>query len=755
MKYVGAPYNFVPMAQNIVKAYEKPEELPKHNKLDKNLFSGDISFEIEAKTPIFIGDGTKSGKEEKEFYRTIDGTYAIPGSSLKGLIRNNMKILGLGCIAGDVEDFNIMYRTVAGKGTKHAHYYRDNVLAVKQIPGTKASIPKRVEAGYLCCINGTYYKKETVQKPIEETSYGNMNYYTLSEKKILVDDKEEKYYHIDREKLQNLSFTQQWNPKTRKEEWMGEENSEYVPYYEKVFYKPSDTTVSALYRESEVKECPEGFKEGYLLSTGPMNGKKIVYIIPEMQEGTGTKIKEEDIKAYKQDYEWKKKQLHGTRLKDNAKKQKAMEFFALPKEGECRPAFFIHYEGRDCFGYTPYLRIFYSNSVLHGLPEEQKDAMNQLVLDYADSLLGFSVKRQQNGKEGAASYKSRISFEDAKLKDKKPDLVHVEITPGSPKMSSYLDYLVQDSKDGSEVTYNDDDFKLRGIKQYWLHEGVVHLKEENKKETSDVNEEKVRSRFEALNMKSSFEGKIHFKNLTKAELGLLLWSLDLGENMEQNIGHGKAYGYGRIRISPPGIQIYDFSKMYGDSLTLDIYSEKVLRTEECIQAFWKELAGKLHKSEPETVPKQDSIRQFLAMKDTAHMPEEKQIQYMSIDTKDYQNREYALGTVENVLEGKPGNMIKKEEKGGKNSCQKAAGGSGFKKRQDGKIDYPQSKTVSKGREVEGKIIRYDKRKQQLLVQVERKEIGIDINPFQGMNCKEKQKVLLTKSGNDYSIKKLL
>lgn len=192
--------------------------------------------------------------------------------------------------------------------------------------------------------------------------------------------------------------------------------------------------------------------------------------------------------------------------------------------------------------------------------------------------------------------------------------------------------------------------------------------------------------------------------------------------------------------------------MYGDALTLDIYSEKGLQTEECIQEFWKELAGKLRISEAE-VQKQNSIRQFLDMKDVARIPEENQIRYMNIDASEYQNREYALGTVENVLEGKPGNMIKK--RGGKNNCQKAAGGSGFKKRQDGKIDYPQSKTVSKGREVEGEIIRYDKRKQQLLVQVERKEIGIDINPFQGMNCKEKQKVLLTKSGNDYSIKKLL
>lgn len=737
MKYVGAPYNFVPVAQNIVKDYEKPEDLPKHNKLDEELFSGDISCEIEAKTPIFIGNGVKSEKETKEFYKTIDGTYAIPGSSLKGLIRNNMKILGLGCIAGDVEDFNIMYRTVAGKGTKHAHDYRDRILDVKQIPGTKASIPRNVEAGYLCCINGKYYMKGTVQKPIKESSYGKMNYFTLSEKKILVDDKEEKYYRLDRKKLQNTTIYR------GEKDWEGKLNPDYVPYYEKIFYKPSDKTVSAISRKCEVKECPEGFQEGYLLSTGQMNKKKIVYIIPEMQEDEGTEIDPKDIQAYKQDYEWKKNQLHGTRLKDDALKQKARDFFALPKEGECRPAFFIHYEGRDFFGYTPYLRIFYSNSVLLGLPEKQRDAMNKSVLDYADSLLGFSTVKQKNGEGTALSYKSRISFEDAKLQGKKPEFVSAGITPGSPKMSSYLDYLVQDSKDGSEITYNNDDFKLRGIKQYWLHERVV---------SSEMDKKNVASYFKALAAKSVFEGKIHFKNLTKAELGLLLWSLNLGEHREQNIGHGKAYGYGRIGISQIEIHVYDFSKMYGDALTLNIYRETNLQTEECIQEFWKELAGRLQISEPEEVQKQDSIRQFLEMKDTVRMPEEKQIRYMNIGAREYQNREYALGTVENVLKGEPGSAIKREDKGVKNNRQKSAGRNNFKKRRDGTIDYPQSKTTSQGRKVTGEVIGYDKRKEQLLVQVEEKKIAIGMNQLQAIPYEKGKKILLLKNGKDYSVK---
>lgn len=149
----------------------------------------------------------------------------------------------------------------------------------------------------------------------------------------------------------------------------------------------------------------------------------------------------------------------------------------------------------------------------------------------------------------------------------------------------------------------------------------------------------------------------------------------------------------------------------------------------------------------------NSIRQFLAMKDTVRMPEEKQIRYMSIDDKEYQNREYALGTVENILKGEPEPAIKRDNKEMKNNRQKAAGRNNFKKRQDGTIDYPQPKTTPQGREVKGEVIRYDNRKQQLLVRVEGKEIAIGMSPLQAFHkYTEGQNILLLKNGKDCSVK---
>ena len=94
-KQVVTPYNFVPLWDTVILRYPNEGALPPHNKQDPSLLHGEITVTITAQTPIFISDGDKT---QSEFVK--DGkTPIIPGSSLRGLIRNNMQILGFGCIA--------------------------------------------------------------------------------------------------------------------------------------------------------------------------------------------------------------------------------------------------------------------------------------------------------------------------------------------------------------------------------------------------------------------------------------------------------------------------------------------------------------------------------------------------------------------------------------------------------------------------------------------------------------------------------
>ena len=85
-----APYNFVPFSEKLLIRYETPGELPRHDRIDPALHSGEIQVELKAETPVFVSDR----QQDPHFFRGPDGTYQIPGSTVRGLVRENMQILG-------------------------------------------------------------------------------------------------------------------------------------------------------------------------------------------------------------------------------------------------------------------------------------------------------------------------------------------------------------------------------------------------------------------------------------------------------------------------------------------------------------------------------------------------------------------------------------------------------------------------------------------------------------------------------------
>lgn len=110
---------FVPFCGSVIRRYATARELPPHNVLDSRLYSGEIRLTVTAKTPIIVSDGAhylevlpnapmRDGKPVETkfalFARDVQGRFHIPGSSLRGLIRQNMQILGLGIVRVGQED---------------------------------------------------------------------------------------------------------------------------------------------------------------------------------------------------------------------------------------------------------------------------------------------------------------------------------------------------------------------------------------------------------------------------------------------------------------------------------------------------------------------------------------------------------------------------------------------------------------------------------------------------------------------------
>ena len=114
-----APYNFVPFSDTIITRYKSTVDLPSHDEIDPNLKSGEIHITMTAQTEIYISDGTP----EAHFFRGANGKQMIPGSSVRGMIRNNMYILGFGKVVpkDDVAEQQLLYRKIASKSSGVDH----------------------------------------------------------------------------------------------------------------------------------------------------------------------------------------------------------------------------------------------------------------------------------------------------------------------------------------------------------------------------------------------------------------------------------------------------------------------------------------------------------------------------------------------------------------------------------------------------------------------------------------------------------
>jgi CRISPR-associated protein (TIGR03986 family) len=429
----------------------------------------------------------------------------------------------------------------------------------------------------------------------------------------------------------NLKPFKSWtDQRTKIKHYKGEKNNSYTPYAIEVSYELSGVrNVTGIAAKGKLSH------NGYLVSTGEIPEKKVIYVIPQIDEkGEAIDIPQEDIDNFKRDYEGRKTQVS--------------EAFALPQNGKTKPVFYIKLEGdkKLYFGYTPRLRLFYDKTIHDGICKEQKN----VAIDYCKSIFGYS-----NDKE---SYKSRVSFMDALTLSDSAMPKETKLLLGMPKPTSCLDYLTSDKNEA--VSYNDN-FKLRGVKQYWLRKGTI--------KGEPVQNDKIASVLRPCAKGTRFKGSIRFENLSDSELGMLLWSLLLEKNSNQNIGKGKPYGYGRIAVKLSGLKVLDFDKMYGDDiLSIDPYIDMTDKAKDYIKAAKDDMTAFLGR-DVMTMPR---IRDFLLMKDTTKIPDSEDTRYMRISVKvengkdynEYQKRDnnvVKLPTVKEVVERKPLQSLKSKK----------------------------------------------------------------------------------------------
>ncbi|WP_019002418.1 TIGR03986 family type III CRISPR-associated RAMP protein [Succinimonas amylolytica] len=185
-----------------------------------------------------------------------------------------------------------------------------------------------------------------------------------------------------------------------------------------------------------------------------------------------------------------------------------------------------------------------------GGDDKDWELADELYFSLPDLLFG-TVRKQC----GHLSIRSRIGCTDmVSEKVSSADFGEkMDIVLSSPKPSFTAMYL-EDNKTYSSSTGIP---RSSGFKRYRCQE----------KSTSGIpGKEPVISRLEVLRKPKAFSGRIKFHNLKREELGALLWCLRFGETLQDsakspfyhNIGHGKPYGLGAVQFRRIAVEVPDY-----------------------------------------------------------------------------------------------------------------------------------------------------------------------------------------------------
>ncbi|MEK7729071.1 MAG: TIGR03986 family CRISPR-associated RAMP protein [candidate division KSB1 bacterium] len=569
----SAPYNFVPLPEIVVPAAKDPEsELPDQDCFHTNRKTGYFEVELTAKAPLYVRcalpvpDFLRSESEQEkqrpfrerakntpDFFYTNDRKQpVIPGSSLRGMLRNLLEVVSYGKIADVMMSPKIFYRAVAApKDDPLAEPYR-NVLG---------KFGRNVRAGYLLKNGDDWYIKPA-QTPTDLKLPERSGYLTIKEK------------HISDNAIPGL---------------IGLNSTGYLPQYHSVSFDVEKGigkfgpvvhvknigAVDAARSYQGVMVC-----SGSMLETGDGKTKsprsKFAIVLQANKNVTPLKIAPQAITDYRD------------ALTDFQKADPPFDKqMGMLKEG--RPIFYVDEPGDEIFyfGHSPNFRIpaMIEKEKRAATPNDFVPAYCKEVqtLDFAEALFGHAKGPESGAKPGdkAYAYASRVFVTDAKCDEQQPWLQASPFVPrilASPKPTAFQHYLVQPNRDEPNKPrqlyhYGDrDKTVIRGRKFYW-HQGkqegisnedwrkVISEKDETLEEiaTKEAKEkyDTQHTQFQPVKPKTKFTFRIYFENLSDPELGALCWGLqplahpefNQQKDLSHRLGMGKPLGMGSVKLN--------------------------------------------------------------------------------------------------------------------------------------------------------------------------------------------------------------
>ncbi|HET6842928.1 MAG TPA: TIGR03986 family CRISPR-associated RAMP protein [Candidatus Angelobacter sp.] len=524
-----APYNFVPLPEQVVADLSRP---PDADIYEAGRTSGEIDLTLTALTDFYVRGMWSSFEEYLEQQRKgsaggrpplpldpfqTGSRLRLPGSSLRGMIRSLVEILGKAPL-DPVNDTQLFFRAVGSSPNPektsfdpNAESYRSR-LVVGDGSRENPTYPK-AQAGYLC---------------------GSRTGWTIRPAKK-VGPSQTQWYRIE--------YRQDRKPpwQTKVEFLPAAARSGNYHNHPKVFY--SFGIVDQKDCHLDITNRP-GHYIGMLIRSGFIERKYLQWIIHEPDDAaTLVPIPQYDVEDYKNDR--------------NANVPPECRYTDQNITGT--PCFYITWKdkgGRQhvSFGHTPYFRLPYRTTP-QMINSARRDPASH-GWDLGQLLFG------RTHKDSGQSARGRVFFEDGLLTgEQKVDTASTRVVLGEPKPTTYQHYLTQDSDNGKESIYWDSDrpeARLRGHKIYWHRPGADFAPS-----IDQLQKEKVLTKFHKAYAGNAFAARIRFENLSRLELGLLLTAIQLPPDCRHRLGMAKPLGFGSFQVEVAGFRRIIRESRYG------------------------------------------------------------------------------------------------------------------------------------------------------------------------------------------------
>lgn len=509
---IRAPFNFVPVSDKVY--FPDWADQINHDIPFSDGVSGTIKLKISAESPIFVRNGhVEKDREEKndnfKSFSNVDGQYFIPGTSLKGAIRNVLEIMSFGKMRINKDakfaqrewDNDQLYPLKTQQRNFHCGWLRRKGKNYEIVDCGK---PYRIGQSRI----DEWLGRDTFRSKFCKNSNFNLNN-EFRENGKTFDPKtaEYKYHLIGNINLTDLKFE-------------------------------LDEAFCNEYKDNRVKVSNSGSIKGTIVLTGQPDkwmwprpksltrgaGKFYEFVFEEREEKR-IDLSEIDFNHFKFIYsestEW-------SRIKNELDSERGVPVFFRIENNRVKD-----------FGIAYLYKLPYKNSAFETLGTAHKEIDK---LDLAECIFGTVSKKNE--------FKGRVQFGNAKAKNALVDN-ELYFTLGSPKASYYPIYIKQLNGHQGKVTkystYNDS--QIKGWKRYQIREHLFG----NKQDYNEVLDTKLIP----LKEGTIFESNVKFHNLKPFELAALISAITFHktEGCFHQIGQGKPYGLGKSKVEIENMQI--------------------------------------------------------------------------------------------------------------------------------------------------------------------------------------------------------